>query len=49
MLIGISLFVFKPLLMLTAPLVGHATWKAYQNLLVEGASERASMRLITAS
>lgn len=49
MLIGISLFVFKPLLMLTAPWVGHATWKAYQNLLVEGASERASMRLITAS
>lgn len=49
MLIGLSLFVFKPLLMLTAPLVGHATWKAYQNLLVNGASERASMRLIIAS
>lgn len=38
LLIGISLFVFKPLLIVTAPWVGHATWKAYQHLLVAGFS-----------
>ena len=48
-LIGFSLFVFKPLLILTAPWVGHSTWKAYQDLLVEGSSEKASTQLITAS
>lgn len=34
-LIGVSMFVFKPLLILTAPWVGHATWKAYQSLARE--------------
>jgi uncharacterized membrane protein len=48
-LIGFSLSVFKPLLILTAPWVGHSTWKAYQDLLVEGSSEKASTQLITAS
>lgn len=32
-LIGVSLFVFLPLLALTAPLVGHATWCVYKDLL----------------
>lgn len=32
-LIGVSLAFFLPLLALTAPLVGHATWKVYQALI----------------
>lgn len=32
-LIGVSLVFFLPLLALTAPLVGHATWKVYQALI----------------
>lgn len=31
-LIGVSLLVFLPLLIITAPLVGHATWHAYKRL-----------------
>jgi uncharacterized membrane protein len=38
-LIGVSLFVFKPLLIVTAPWVGHATWKAYQSLVGESTIE----------
>lgn len=38
-LIGFSLLVFKPLLIVTAPLVGHATWKAYQALVVPQGEE----------
>lgn len=33
LLIGVSLFFFLPLLALTAPLVGHTTWKVYQRLV----------------
>jgi len=33
-LIGSALVFFKPLLVLFAPWVGHATWKAYQALVV---------------
>lgn len=32
-LIGFSLFVFLPLLAITAPLVGHATWCVYKDLV----------------
>ncbi len=32
-LIGLSLFVFLPLLTITAPLVGHATWCVYKDLV----------------
>lgn len=34
-LIGASLIFFLPLLILTAPLVGHTTWKVYQALVPE--------------
>ncbi|MEY3095841.1 MAG: DUF2189 domain-containing protein [Burkholderiaceae bacterium] len=34
-LIGISLFVFMPLLVITAPWVGHATWRAYKGLVAQ--------------
>ncbi len=33
LLIGISLLFFLPLLAITAPLVGHTTWKVYQSLV----------------
>ncbi len=33
-LIGVALLFFKPLLLITAPWVGHATWKAYQSLVM---------------
>ena len=33
-LIGLALVFFKPLLVFTAPWVGHATWHAYQDLVV---------------
>ena len=33
-LVGLALVFFKPLLVLTAPLVGHATWHAYQALVL---------------
>lgn len=33
-LIGLALVFFKPLLIFTAPLVGHATWHAYQALVL---------------
>jgi uncharacterized membrane protein len=33
-LIGVSLAVFLPLLLITAPLVGHGTWHAYKSLVV---------------
>jgi uncharacterized membrane protein len=32
-LIGTSLAFFLPLLAITAPLIGHATWHAYKDLL----------------
>ncbi len=32
-LIGVSLAVFLPLLLITAPLVGHGTWHAYKSLV----------------
>jgi len=35
-LIGTSLFVFMPLLVITAPWVGHATWRAYKGLVADG-------------
>lgn len=35
-LIGTSLFVFMPLLVITAPWVGHATWRAYRGLVADG-------------
>ncbi len=34
-LIGSSLFVFMPLLVITAPWVGHATWRAYKGLVAQ--------------
>ena len=34
-LIGTSLFVFMPLLVITAPWVGHATWRAYKGLVAD--------------
>ncbi|MGA1063403.1 MAG: DUF2189 domain-containing protein [Burkholderiaceae bacterium] len=34
-LIGISLFLFMPLLVITAPWVGHATWRAYKGLVAQ--------------
>ncbi len=34
-LIGTSLFVFMPLLVITAPWVGHATWRAYKGLVAQ--------------
>jgi uncharacterized membrane protein len=34
-LIGSSLFVFMPLLVITAPWVGHATWQAYKGLVAQ--------------
>ncbi len=40
-LIGVSLVCFLPLLALTAPLVGHTTWKLYK-VLVPPESERAA-------
>ena len=33
LLIGASLIFFLPLLALTAPLVGHTTWKVYKSLV----------------
>jgi len=33
LLIGTSLAFFLPLLAITAPLIGHATWHAYKDLL----------------
>lgn len=33
-LIGVSLVLFLPLLIITAPLVGHGTWHAYKALIV---------------
>ena len=33
-LVGLALVFFKPLLVLTAPLIGHATWHAYQALVL---------------
>lgn len=33
-LIGLALVFFKPLLIFTAPLVGHATWHAYKALVL---------------
>lgn len=33
-MIGSSLLLFMPLLMITAPWVGHATWQAYRDLVV---------------
>jgi uncharacterized membrane protein len=33
-LIGFALLFFKPLLAITAPLIGHATWHAYRALVV---------------
>jgi uncharacterized membrane protein len=33
-LIGLALVFFKPLLVITAPLIGHATWHAYQALVM---------------
>ena len=33
-LIGLALVFFKPLLIFTAPLIGHATWHAYQALVM---------------
>lgn len=38
-LIGVALVFFKPLLLFTAPWVGHATWKAYQSLVISPAAE----------
>jgi uncharacterized membrane protein len=32
-LVGVALIFFKPLLILTAPWIGHATWKAYLALV----------------
>jgi uncharacterized membrane protein len=32
-LIGVSLVVFLPLLAITAPLVGHTTWRVYKALV----------------
>ena len=32
--IGLALFFFKPLLVITAPLIGHATWHAYHALVL---------------
>jgi uncharacterized membrane protein len=33
LIIGASLLVFNPLLIITAPLIGHATWHAYKSLV----------------
>ncbi|MEN9829332.1 MAG: hypothetical protein RLZZ409_70, partial [Pseudomonadota bacterium] len=33
-IIGLSLAIFMPILVLTAPWVGHATWRAYKALVV---------------
>ena len=38
-LVGSALIFFKPLLILLAPWVGHATWKAYQALVVPQGEE----------
>ncbi len=40
LLIGISLTVWFGLLVITAPLVGHATWHAYRDLVAAGDSSR---------
>lgn len=32
-LIGVSLVLFMPLLIITAPLVGHGSWHAYKTLV----------------
>jgi uncharacterized membrane protein len=32
-IVGISLLFFKPLLLITAPWIGHATWHAYKSLV----------------
>jgi uncharacterized membrane protein len=44
-LIGVSLFIFKPLLVVTAPWVGHATWKAYQSLVRENTIQTTPTRV----
>jgi uncharacterized membrane protein len=44
-LIGLALVFFKPLLILTAPLVGHATWHAYRALVSQEEAEAASDEL----
>ncbi len=41
-LIGASLIFFLPLLALTAPLVGHTTWRLYQALVPAGVSTATS-------
>jgi len=41
-LIGLALVFFKPLLILTAPWVGHATWHAYRALVSQEDAETAS-------
>jgi uncharacterized membrane protein len=38
-LIGSALVFFKPLLIVLAPWVGHASWKAYQALVVPQGKE----------
>lgn len=44
-LIGLALVFFKPLLILTAPWVGHATWHAYRALVSQEEAESASDEL----
>ena len=44
-LIGLALVFFKPLLILTAPWVGHATWHAYRALVSQEEPEAASDEL----
>jgi uncharacterized membrane protein len=33
LILGLSLFLFLPLLAFTAPLIGHATWRVYKDLV----------------
>jgi uncharacterized membrane protein len=40
-LIGSALIFFKPLLIVWAPWVGHATWKAYHALVMPAVQEPA--------
>jgi uncharacterized membrane protein len=40
LIIGTSLLAFKPLLIITAPWIGHATWHAYKSLVTPIAHEQ---------
>ncbi len=44
-LIGFALVFFKPLLIVTAPWVGHATWHAYRALVSQEDAEVVSEEL----